>query len=192
MFQASFYTQLKQLSQREQSLFCLSLAQRSAPNYLLFSQCCHFGDANKFTNILDITWQKLLDPHFKVNFEQQQDKFEALIPKLSDYDNYGVYPALDSCVLVSAVFDSITGINDNEAIHASKTSLGSVINFIEFQAGSDLSLKEIEKEELYLLEHDFQQQLLSLIKQDAESKAQIKQIKKLAVNEGISNIGISL
>jgi len=192
MFSASFYTQLQELTPWQQTAFIISLSQHSTPNYQLFSEHSGFGNAQKFSCFSDLVWQFLENPKLRVNFELQQEKFELLIPNVEDFDMYGVYPALDSCVLLSCAFNSIIHLGSDDAKNASNTSLSTIVKLLELQEERTLDDSEIKDSELFIMEQQFQEKVLNFITKEVLSKTEMTQLKELARNNDISNIGISL
>lgn len=192
MFPTSFYTRLYQLTAVQQTAFILALTQRAAPNYLLFNQHTHFDDGQLFMKAVQLLWQSLSPDASKINFELQQDKFEVIIPRVEDFDFYGVHPALDSCVLMSSAFYSIISPTPEEAENASHTSLSTVIQFIELQAEDELSEQALKRHELLINELEFQQEILNFIESNKLNKMTLKQLYTMAKNNDFSNLGISL
>ena len=69
-----------------------------APNFALFCQMTEQKPADKtYHNILNLVWEFLTVKEAKINFENQLEKLEEIIPDVNDYDFFGVVPALDAC-----------------------------------------------------------------------------------------------
>lgn len=193
MLEANYEQQLLKLLPWQKVSFIAALAERSYPNYKLFSEACETGDAKQFRLSLDLFWESLTAKNSKINFAIQFDRFEVIIPNIDEFDVYGVYPALDACVTLNSAFNSLVGPDPdvNEAINASRVSVGTVASYLEALAGEELDEEIIFADELMQQEFEFQQAVLDLltVQKSAES---IKAIRQFAKNGGISNIGISL
>ena len=185
--------QLNQFAPWQQVSFCVALAERMYPNYVLFCEGTEFQGQQIFRKMLDLFWEKLTVKGAKVNFEIQSEHFEAAIPNAEDYDIYGVYPALDACVVMTCAFNMQLSKQEDaeEAINASQTSIATVASFIEATSESELTDDEIFSDELMEQELAFQAELLELL-DETRSPELLKAVRKFARNEGISNIGISL
>ncbi|GDY26658.1 hypothetical protein AHAT_25480 [Agarivorans sp. Toyoura001] len=182
---------LAQLSAKQQSLYCLALLQRMSPNYLLFCQAVELEHDADFKKLLALFWESAMYPKTRINFSAQRERFEDLIPEPQDYDMYGVYPALDCCVVAECLFSALLESTGQEAEQASQTSLASVLSFLELQFGEQ-SEAEIMQQELVQHEMAFQSALLDLVDQADGDKNAIQALKTLAVNHGVSNLGICL
>ncbi|QUM86665.1 MULTISPECIES: YjaG family protein [unclassified Moritella] len=193
MLEANYEQQLTKLLPWQKVSFIASLAERSFPNYKLFSEACETGDAKQFRSSLDLFWESLTVKNSKINFTIQLDRFEPIIPNVDKFDVYGVYPALDACVTLNSAFNSLVGPDPdvNEAINASRVSIGTVASYLEALAGEELDDEVIFAEELMQEELKFQQAVLDLLTVQ-KSPESMKTLRQFAKNDGISNIGITL
>ena len=193
MLEANYEQQLSKLLPWQKVSFITSLAERSFPNYKLFSEACETGDAKQFRLSLDLFWESLTVKNSKINFAIQFDRFEPIIPELDKFDVYGVYPALDACVTLNSAFNSLVGPDPdvNEAVNASRVSIGTVASYLEALAGEELNDDTIFADELMKQEIEFQQAVLDLLTVQ-KSPDSIKALRQFAKNGGISNIGITL
>ncbi|MGY5451809.1 YjaG family protein [Agarivorans sp. MS3-6] len=182
---------LAKLSNSQQALYCLALLQRMSPNYLLFCQAVELDHQADFNKLMALFWEKTLFPQNKINFAIQRERFEDLIPDPQQYDMYGVYPALDCCVVAECLFASLLEPTGQEAEQASQTSLASVLGMLELQYG-ELTDEQVMQQELVQHELEFQTTLLDAIDSLAADKNGIQALKALAVNQGVSNLGICL
>ncbi len=182
---------LNDLAPWQELAFIAALAERALPNYVLFTEACQFGNAKQYRQSLDLFWEWLTVKGAKINFEVQQERFEPIIPEPANFDSYGVYPAMDACVILNSGFILLMQKSKGEASNASQVSLGTVAGFIELMAGEECSDAQLLEEELMQIELEFQHQVLDAMG-DQRSPELIKQLKKLAQNDGISNIGIGL
>jgi len=193
VLEANYEQQLSKLLPWQKVSFIASLAERSFPNYKLFSEACETGDAKQFRLSLDLFWESLTVKNSKINFAIQFDRFEPIIPELDKFDVYGVYPALDACVTLNSAFNSLVGPDPdvNEAVNASRVSIGTVASYLEALAGEELNDDTIFADELMKQEIEFQQAVLDLLTVQ-KSPDSIKALRQFAKNGGISNIGITL
>ena len=193
MFEANYEQQLTKLLPWQKVSFIAALAERSFPNYKLFSEACETGDAKQFRLSLDLFWESLTVKNSKINFTIQFDRFEPIIPNVDKFDVYGVYPALDACVTLNSAFNSLVAPDPdvNEAMNASRVSIGTVASYLEALAGEELDEDIIFADELMKTEIEFQQAVLDLLTVQ-KSPDSIKALRQFAKNGGISNIGITL
>ncbi|EDM65487.1 MAG: DUF416 domain-containing protein [Moritella sp.] len=193
MLEANHQQQLLKLLPWQKVSFIAALAERSFPNYKLFSEACETGDAKQFRLSLDLFWESLTVKNSKINFTIQFDRFEPIIPNVDKFDVYGVYPALDACVTLNSAFNSLVAPDPdvNEAMNASRVSIGTVASYLEALAGEELDEDIIFADELMKTEIEFQQAVLDLLTVQ-KSPDSIKALRQFAKNGGISNIGITL
>ncbi|NQZ49578.1 MAG: YjaG family protein [Moritella sp.] len=193
MLEANYQQQLMKLLPWQKVSFIAALAERSFPNYKLFSEACETGDAKQFRLSLDLFWESLTVKNSKINFTIQFDRFEPIIPNVDKFDVYGVYPALDACVTLNSAFNSLVAPDPdvNEAMNASRVSIGTVASYLEALAGEELDEDIIFADELMKTEIEFQQAVLDLLTVQ-KSPDSIKALRQFAKNGGISNIGITL
>jgi len=193
VLEVNYEKQLMKLLPWQKVSFITALAERSFPNYKLFSEACNSGDAQQFRQSLDLFWEYLSVKNTKINFTIQLDRFEPVIPELDKFDVYGVYPALDACVILNSAFNSLVAPDPdvNEAVNASRVSIATVASYLEALAGEELSDEIIFADELMQEELGFQQAVLDMLTKQKSSDS-IKALREFAKNDGISNIGIPL
>ncbi|SQD78991.1 YjaG family protein [Moritella yayanosii] len=193
MLEENHQKQLMKLLPWQKVSFITALAERSFPNYKLFSEACETGNAKQFRLSLDLFWESLTVKNSKINFTIQFDRFEPIIPNVDKFDVYGVYPALDACVTLNSAFNSVVAPDPdvNEAMNASRVSIGTVASYLEALAGEEIDEDIIFADELMKTEIEFQQAVLDLLTVQ-KSPDSIKALRQFAKNSGISNIGITL
>ena len=186
------------LSPWQRLAFCSALLERMLPNYQLFSQAAQFGDSHLLRNQLDLIWQKLSAANIKINTEAQLNKLELHIPDPKDFDFFGVYPALDTCMALNALLQNLQD-NEREYVEqVSQLSLNSVSYYIEELLSQNLSDSAsvetaiIEAHPLMQWEIATQQEVYDFLLTAAESKASCQQLKQLVLSEGLSNLGIEI
>jgi uncharacterized protein len=134
----------------------------------------------------------VLNPKTKINFAVQLEKIEEATPDVQDFDNYGVYPALDFAVAVEAAFNLLAGEDPQGAVVISKISQGCVEAFIDATSDTPLDTDDIRNHPAMQREVAFQQGLLELLQGiPRRDKEQLQAIRKSATEDGMSNIGIA-
>jgi uncharacterized protein YjaG (DUF416 family) len=162
------------------------------PNYVLFCEATEFADPAQYRNSLNSIWEWLAVPKAKINFSVQLEKVEDAVPDAVDFDNYGVYPAIDMAMSLSATILLIQGEDPQGAVVVSKLSQGGVEAFIEASTEEDISDVDIKQHPLMQWEIETQQELLIFLSTCAKNTESCKQLKQLATAEGMSNIGLEI
>ena len=188
--------ELKALNGWQLTAFSVAVTERMFPNFALFSNLLEFGDRDQVRSILDGIWNKLGNSGAKMNFEVQQANIEANMPDLDQFDMYGASPALDAMVALYSTVNCLLEPNSNEAANVGNLALESVATFIEVTADSDMSdeqlLRHISQHDMMLQEEGFQEEVIRRISAlKKPSSAFIDELKLLAANDGVSNIGVS-
>lgn len=188
---------LKQLNDMQLSAFCAAISERLLPNYALFSQVAEFGNTQTLRTALDKIWDRLCNRCGSVNFETQMEKVDAVVPDPEDFDMYGVYPALDTCVALITTLNQMVEASHQDARQTSQLSLQGIETYLELIADSELSdeqlVRFINTHELIEQELAFQESLIDqLLQKDNPDAATLDKIRTQAANDGVSNIGISL
>ncbi|MBN0985784.1 YjaG family protein [Amphritea pacifica] len=196
MSQWSLEKELKVLDGWQLSAFSVALTERMFPNFALFSTLLEFGDRDQVRSILDGVWNKLGNTGAKMNFEVQQANVEANTPDLDEFDMYGASPALDAMVALYSTINCLLEPNRTEAASVGNLSLECVATFIEVTADADMSDEEllvyISHHEMMQQEESFQEEVINrLAAMKSASASAIQELKLLAANEGVSNIGVS-
>lgn len=192
IFGERFYPMLGKLSPWRQSLFALSLAQRQLPNFLLWCELREQkGTAGIFLKALNELWQFHEDKFNHIDLEELVGSVEPFIPEgdpeeLSVGDLFG----LDALITFSAACDAVILHEGNEAEIASRTSLGGVVRSVEEKNGP-LDDEALRENPLVDAEVNFQVELLELLSHAKRSAELTENLKVIAGNGGVSNIGIS-
>ncbi|MCH1918376.1 YjaG family protein [Shewanella sp. A3A] len=198
MTKPGFFKRLKALSLQQKKLFAVALCQRMQPNYQLFAEVCEFGNASVLDTLQQLLWQSLYDNKLKLNLEAQINKLEENTPEPEDFDVYGVYPALDAVVALSSYLGALESKIEDDITNISKLSSATVANYVEALIGDDFTDEAALDEAVYAhpmmqQERELQASLLELIEDNPEPSADfIKALRKEIVQDGVSNIGISL
>lgn len=193
MAKLNIFQQVRELENWRATAFALTLTERMYPNYQLFCEITGFADANVARNLLNLLWDWIAAPRSKINFEVQLLKLEEVTPEPRDFDNYGVFPALDFVVSLESVVNQISGEDAQGAVVISKVSQGCVESYIEATAETELDNEFIKQHPLMQWEREFQQDLLNLLAGDLKrNRDTVNRLREEACQEGISNIGIEI
>ncbi|EIJ68098.1 YjaG family protein [Pasteurella bettyae] len=173
--------------------FMVCLCERMYPNYQLFCQVTEQPDNAKiYQNILNLIWESLTIKGVKINFENQLEKFENIIPDVNNYDFFGVIPAIDACEALSELLHAIiAGSTLEQSIKISRLSLQTVATLLETQLDCNLNEKDLKESEEIQQELDVQWELYRALNSTEERDVDlILQLKSELRASGISNIGI--
>lgn len=192
-----FLKAVEQLQGWRQCAFLLALAERGFPNYALFSEAMGAKAGGKLRQLMDQAWDMFQDRNLEMVIPQWLAKLEALTPDVEAHDVYGVYPAFDVCVLLEQALLTRLNPGKHRSIEGSRQATGTVVSFITVTEGEGLDESELVR----LLDHHplmkedklFQRDLvLALKKQRTPTESFLRRLREQAVNDGVSNIGISL
>lgn len=173
--------------------FMACLCERMYPNFQLFCEVSkRSDDAKIFQNILNLVWEHLTVKGAKINFENQLEKLESIIPDVNEFDFYGVFPAEDACQALAEVLHSIiAGETLEQAIKISQISLSTVATYLETQVDRSLNEQELKNTPEIQDELDVQWQVYRLLNECEERDVElILELKNELRNSGISNIGL--
>lgn len=188
----NIFQQVRELEGWYAVAFSATLLERMLPNYILFCESTEFADPTQYRNSLNAVWEWLAIPKAKINFAAQLEKIEELAPDASDFNNYGVYPAIDVAMSMSATILLIQGEDPQGAVVVSKLSQGGVEAFIEASAEDTITDLDIKVHPLMQWEIETQKELLVLLSKAPKNADTCKQLKLLAKSEGMSNIGLEI
>ncbi|EGV07287.1 putative lipoprotein [Haemophilus pittmaniae HK 85] len=187
------HKRLENLAAWQHLTFMACLCERMAPNFALFCQMTEQPQAAKvFNNVLGLVWESLTVKGAKINFENQLEKLEGIIPDVNQYDFFGVVPALDACEALGELLHAvIAGEYLEKSVRVSQISLTTVVSLLETENDREFSPDELKDNELIESELDLQWQIYRLLK-DCEERdiALINELRNELRAEGISNIGI--
>ncbi|OBX48498.1 YjaG family protein [Haemophilus haemolyticus] len=187
------HKRLENLESWQHLTFMAALCERMAPNFKLFCQMNELSaEAKTYQNILNLVWEYLTVKDAKINFENQLEKLETIIPDVNDYESFGVVPALDACQALAEILHAIiAGETLERAVEMSLISLGTVTSLLETETGRDWSESELKESKDIQAELDVQWQVYRLLKECEKRDIElILDLKNEIRDEGISNIGI--
>ena len=189
------HKRLENLATWQHLTFMACLCERMYPNYHLFCQITEQPqNAKVYHNILNLVWEYLTVKEANINFENQLEKLENIIPDVNDYDFYGVVPALDACEGLAEVLHTIiAGASLEQAVKVSQLSLGTVAGYLETEYDRTLSEVELKESDLIQQELDVQWQLYRVLKEaEKHDVALIQDLKNELREEQASNICIKI
>ena len=187
------HKRLENLESWQHLTFMAALCERMAPNFKLFCQMNELSaEAKTYQNILNLVWEYLTVKDAKINFENQLEKLETIIPDVNDYESFGVVPALDACQALAEILHAIiAGETLERAVEMSLISLGTVTSLLETETRRHWSDSELKESEDIQAELDVQWQIYRLLKECEKRDIElILDLKNEIRAEGISNIGI--
>ncbi len=203
----------KNLSQWQQVAFCAALLERMLPNYQMFSEGTDFGNAKVLRNQLDIIWQWLDNSStVKINSDAQLLKLEAETPNPEEFDSFGVFPALDACMALSALWQlmqvkpmkkpKISEVEIDDVQSISRLSHNSVSYYVELLLLEEveepvdeeftITVEQMDAHPLMQWEIDTQNEVFDFLKFAAADKRTCKLAKQMSLSEGLSNLGIEI
>ena len=195
MMRNPIHKRLENLATWQHLTFMACLCERMYPNYHLFCQITEQPqNAKVYHNILNLVWEYLTVKEANINFENQLEKLENIIPDVNDYDFYGVVPALDACEGLAEVLHTIiAGASLEQAVKVSQLSLGTVAGYLETEYDRTLSEVELKESDLIQQELDVQWQLYRALKEAERHDVElISDLKNALREEAVSNICIKI
>ncbi|EMJ7521715.1 YjaG family protein [Providencia rettgeri] len=194
MLRNPIHLRLEKLESWQHVTFMASLCERMYPNFQMFCQQTEFADAKVYRSILDIVWETLVIKDSKVNFDNQLEKLEEIIPTADDFDMYAVYPAIDACIALGEIIHSkLSGETLEHAILVSEASIRTVAMLEMTQAGREMTEEELKDIPAIEEEWDIQWDIFRLLAACEERDLElIKGLKSDLREAGVSNIGITL
>lgn len=204
MNRQKFQKSLQSLNGWRERAFVLGLAERALPNACLYFESIEHQPLAPsdfpygLSELMDRVWQHLLLTPNEEQIVELLDQVIACIPDAQQSDHYGLLPAVDCLSLVEQAL--LAGINNDKkrASEASQFSLETVIQFIEFSE-SEGSLTENQLIKLFdshpLVEREFsfQSEMNDMLRKASHpGDGFVEELRSLAQDDGVSNIGISL
>ena len=186
----STFAQVRALEGADAIAFSAALLQRMVPNYQLFCELTEFAEPDTLSKCLDLIWESLCSPKSKINFATQLEKVEEATPDVSDYDSFGVYPALDAAIAMSSAINLIMKVDPHGAVVVSKLSQGSVEAYL--LASGEATEDDVKIHPLMQFEIAIQQEFLDAVTTKAPMTQKVSKLKTIAASEGISNIGLEI
>ncbi|GAC29951.1 YjaG family protein [Brumicola pallidula] len=185
----STFQQVRDLSKKPAVAFSAALLQRMLPNYELFCDVSEFGDKELAAKLVDLIWEWLNASKAKINIAVQLEKLEEVTPDVENFDNFGVYPALDFCMALTATLQLMSDEEPGGAVIVAKLSQGGVEAYLLALSATDLSNEEIKQDPLMQFEIETQLEVLAMCK---DKSIDFKSLRNEMKAQEMSNIGLSL
>ena len=196
---ANNFQQMRDLTLAQQGAIAATLLERMLPNYQLFSEVSQFGDPQLVRKILDLCWEWLTVPKAKINFEKLSEELELITPQISDFDIFGVYPAVDCATALDMMLSGIAQQDAGEFINVAKISQATVARLIEHDSIDDditteAELKKIVREHpLMQYEMDCLAELIALVAPIQQFGREERQLlQNWVAEQGLTNLGMDL
>jgi uncharacterized protein YjaG (DUF416 family) len=180
---------LEQLEPWQQLAISAVAVRRMYPNYALFCELTEFADAKKFQSILALVWEFVSGINEDVDFDKQQVKLDLITPEATDYDMYGVWPALDAVTGLSLLIGACKYWHSDEVKSVFKLSHSTVEAYIELLEEEGLD------HPLHQFNFTFIQEAVDLLLSahaDQGRKQAVKQLRQMADKIEVSNIGLTV
>ena len=196
MTKANNFQRIRELNYLQKAVLASTLIERMLPNYGLFSEATGFGDEALLRSALNVCWEKILLPKSKIDLEKQVEKIEPNVPELADFDMFGTYPAIDAATSLLSLMHGLMGQDEQEFISVSKISQATVARFIEYQMtveGEVADNKAVREHPLMQYEIEVLSELIDFVENMGRVTSEnVKALKKQAVADGQTNIGLAL
>lgn len=184
------FAEIRALDKTRALVLSCALIQRMLPNYLLFCEVMELEHGQAAQNLVKLFWEVSTNRSMKLSSESQGEKLEEITPNIDDYDNLGVYAALDFCMACSAVLQLIANEEPQAAVMVSKLSQGCVERHIVVSEERELSGAALKAHPLMAFEIDTLTNLLAICKQRKLSTQDINTLRQDIIEQGISSLGI--
>lgn len=184
------FAQVRELDKNRALVLCSALIQRMLPNYLLFCEVMALAHADAAKNLVNLLWEVSTHRAMKLNAEAQGEKLEEITPNIDDFDNVGVYAALDFCMACSAALQLIANEEPQAAVMVAKLSQGTVERYIGVLENEELTGVDLKNHPLMEFELASLQSLLEVCEQRKLSADDIKQLRQDIIAQGVSSLGI--
>lgn len=178
----------------EKIAFITALCERHFPNYALYCETIGTPEqADQLRKILNKAWEYLAGQlNSMKNLEKALLQLERLTPDPGEEDGYGVYPALDCCLLLTSALQMILDDSVDDAEDACGLSLATVSQFIAFTEDTDEFDPTHQQHDLYDQEQELQQWLHKSLQTKKAQPEIIKQLRKELGEFEASNLGIAV
>lgn len=184
------FARVRALSGWRAVAFSAALLERMVPNYQLFCELTEYEHGNICQKCLSLIWETLKSPKTKVNFAVQLEKVEDVIPDPSDYDNFGVFPAVDAGMALAATINLILDVDPQGAVVVSKLSQGSVEAYL--LASGEADDDSVKQHPLMQFEVALQNELLDVVEGVGKATDIVERARILALEEKMTNIGLEI
>lgn len=190
---------MRELGFYQQAAIAAALLERMLPNYQLFAEVTQTGDAELPRHILTLVWEWLTVKKAKINFEKLSSELELITPEVSQFDIFGVYPAVDCATALDMMLSGIAQQDAGEFINVAKISQATVARLIEYESedediSSEAELKRLVREHpLMQYEMDCLAELIELVTPINQFGREERQLlQNWVAEQGLTNLGMEL
>lgn len=174
------------LNQWQQLAFCTALCERSFPNYELFCDIEDI-DSKSARKILNKVWEFLRGQLKSLkNMEKQLELLTDLIPDPDVFEQYGVYPAMDTLLALQSCVQAILDSSIQDAQSIQSLMQERLLEVLELQG------VEQDKSQLWSRQLDFENSVYELIITQTSHADMVKTLIPLSQDKGVSLLGICL
>ena len=195
MLQNPLQLRLEKLEPWQHITFMAALVERMYPNYAVFCQQTDFAEPQIFRQLLDTVWEVLTVKNARIDFENQLEKLETIIPSVDEHDIYLTYPAIDACISLSTLLHVLLDrdLMWESVLKISQQSVQSVVQLEEAQTGVTITNENQKSIESVCAEWDVQWEIFRVLRAATERNIEmIKGIRTELRADGVSNLGLSL
>ena len=203
MNKQKFMKSLSAMTGWRETAFILALAERALPNLDLYLGSTERSCLDEvlypdgFESVMSQSWHYAIMKPAEEPAIELLDTLNDVLDLLAEDENYGALPSRDCCQLWEQALVSSLNQEKKRSAECSQASLTTIIDFIEFSEGENLSdnalVKLFDSHPLVEREFSFQAELCEMLRSAKHpSKELMEQVRELANDEGISSIGISL
>lgn len=197
MNSAQFQKALEQLRGWRQYAFLLALAERAFPNFVLFAESQGLKSPAVMRVLLDQAWQMLVERDHDIDPYRLLTRLESLVPDPEKHESYGAFPAADMGFLLESALLCRVNTDKPRGAEGSARALGTVMSFLEVSEGEGMDdddlVRLFDHHELMRVERSFQREVVVMLRrQRAPTEDFIQELREMAANDGVSNLGIAL
>ncbi|WP_143870643.1 YjaG family protein [Catenovulum sediminis] len=195
MKKPSTFARIRALTSLQQIVFNQMLIERMLPNYQLFSEISEQGDYKVLHHANELIWQRVYNSKFKIDINLQQEKVEQQIPQQAESDSIGLYAAIDAGMALVANLSLLAKDNEfknKEVTLPSLLSQATIERLLITTAEVEHSQEALHHPHM-MWEIETQNEFLDEVEKiNKFDKAKCQQLRKLAKQEGVTNLGIEI
>jgi uncharacterized protein YjaG (DUF416 family) len=220
----STFAQIRALSPKQSLAFSVTVLSRMIPHVALYDELNQastselaltgtgdFAVGPLADKVLGLVWDYLGNPKNKFNFGVQLEKIEVATPDVTDSTPFGVLPAMDACIGLSALLRLLQQEQDDAAVMISKLAQGGVeamllatefaidnekIAAIDDEESKDNAYftlsKKLKAHPLMEFEIAFQREVLQYVNTHKLNEQSVKELQQMVQETGITTLGIEL
>jgi len=172
--------------------FIAALCERHQSNFLLFCEANEIAsNGHTYNKLLNKLWEYLAGQLKSTkNLEKTLLELEAITPEPHDDDGYGVYPALDACLLLISAVQMVLDDSIDDTQTAQQLSAATVTQFIAIMEGRDFDPTQ-QTHSLYEDELATHQHAIDMITGRTAKAEIVKNLRKWFRSFDSSNLGIA-